>query len=138
MSKNKEQLAFAAFKEASVGVLNLKRIENTITSGQPDTININRKGASFWMELKALHLWPVRGTTPVLKGKFEKGQLSQLREWISWRGHAFVLLRVGKDFFLLDPKLDLESQGHFELAHHALAVGKSQCVEYLAALENKQ
>lgn len=138
MSKNKEQLAFSAFKEASVGVLNLKRIENTITSGQPDVIAINRKGAVFWVELKALISWPVRDTTAPLKGKFEKGQLSQLREWISWRGHGFVLLRVDKEFFLLDPKLDLEAQGKKEMSERALAVGKKECVKYLEELESKR
>lgn len=136
MAKLKEQRAFITLKDSSVGVLNLKRIETSTTSGMPDVKGINRKGASFWIEMKALDEWPKRESTCPLKGAFEKGQLSFLCEWISWKGRSFVVLRVGVEYHLFRPRLDLERLTKAELLDPSvcLATGKKEVIEYLKEL----
>lgn len=132
----KEQKLWSNFRDYSIGLLNMHRIENMIAEGMADVIAINREGAVFWLELKALDKWPARATTCPLKGKFEKGQLPFLRQWRSWKGHSFVLLRVGLDYFLLDPRLDLDKltkDGLVELA--AFVKGRAEVREYLEDLE---
>jgi hypothetical protein len=100
-----------------------------------DVVGINRKGAAFWLELKAYEAWPIRATTCPLKSKFEKGQLGFLCAWRSWLGNAYVLLKVGKVYYLIPAAMDLESVTRAELVNGAIAVGKSSVIEYLVSLE---
>lgn len=131
----KEQKAWDTIRAASVGVLTLQRIESSVGDGIPDVIGINRKGSVFWMELKALEAWPKRETTVPLKGKFEKGQLGFLRQWASWKGSSFVLLRVGVEYFLLDARLSLDIVSVVELLEKTVIMkGKKEIVQYLEAL----
>lgn len=130
----KEQKAYDNFSADSVGVLKLYRVENMIGSAMPDVIGENRKGAAFWLELKALHEWPKRATTCPLKGKFEKGQLGWLRAWVSWNGRAYVLLRVGVDFYLLDPRNALDELPTSQLIESALVTGKATIIKFLSEL----
>jgi len=133
MALAKEQRAFATVKESSLGRLNMKRIENSITAGMPDVILINRKGTVVWLELKALDEWPKRATTAPLKGKFEKGQLAFMREWRSWKGHSFCLLRVGTVYYLLDPRSQLDELSTQQLTEMAV-VGKDAVIGHLEDL----
>lgn len=133
----KEQLAFTSFKAGCPGTLNLYRVENQITAGMPDVIAINRSGCVFWLELKAYEDWPKRDSTCIFKGKFEKGQLGFLCSWRSWNGHAFVLLKVGKVYYLIRPSMDLEKFDRLTLMEEALAIGKLEIIEYLEGLQNE-
>jgi hypothetical protein len=138
MAKLKEQRAFSTFKEGSIGKLNLKRIETSTTSGMPDVIGTNRNGFVFWMEVKALDHWPKRDSTLPLKGMFEKGQLSFLCEWNSWKGNAFILLRVGLEYYLLIPSLALPCYTQSDLIeYHCLAKGKDKVINYLIEARNE-
>lgn len=133
----KEQRAWDSFKKSSEGLLKMYRIENMIGEAMPDVKGINRIGTSFWLELKAYDEWPKRETTCILKNKFEKGQLAFLCAWRSWRGHAFVLLRVGTVYYLLRPVMDLESYTRIQLMEAALVIGKKECIEYLENIQNE-
>lgn len=105
MARLKEQRAWDSLKDKLLGRVRAWRVENQITSGMADTVCINNRGTSFWMELKALDEWPKRASTKPLKDAFEKGQLPFLKEWISNGGKAYVLLKVGKEYLLLWPRL---------------------------------
>ena len=98
MSRLPEQLAWDAFKRASVkSNVAFWRIENLHGDGMSDVYAMNMHGTSAWMEFKALETWPVRNTTCPLKGAFEPGQIPFLQTIASRKGNAWVVLRVGKD-----------------------------------------
>ncbi len=101
-----------------------------------DVVGITKRGVVFWVENKALAKWPERHTTYPLKDAFEPGQIPFMRQWKWWKGHAFVLLRVDKDYYLLDPVMDLKEMTALELIHAAIKVGKIAIVEHLERLEN--
>lgn len=103
--------------------------------GMSDVIGQNRRGVVFWIENKALPEWPARHTTFPLVDSFEPGQIPFMRQWKWWNGHAFVLLRVGLDFLLLDPNMDLKAMTALELIHGATRQGKLAICEYLERLE---
>lgn len=132
MARLKEQRAWDNFKAALVGRdVKCKRVENQIGEGMPDVIGINRNGWVFWLENKAIEKWPVRASTLPLKGIFEPGQVPFMRSWQDWRGNAFVLLRVDKEFYLLNPKLALTDLTTSEIIATAVVVGKKEIVNYL-------
>lgn len=70
-------------------------IENGVGVGTPD-VNY----AEGWIELKWVRSWPKRPDTPVVLEHFTREQ----RRWIDRRsragGKVFVLLKVGRDWFL--------------------------------------
>lgn len=135
MAKFKEQLAYDSFASGCLGLLRLERIENMVGEAMPDVLGVNRGGTVFWLELKALHEWPKRATTCPLKSKFEKGQLGFLCSWRSgWDGHAFVLLRVDKVYYLIKPRMDLSELNQIQLMENSVAIGKRECIEYLEKL----
>lgn len=72
------------------------RIENIVASGTPD-VNYTHG----WIELKYLGSWPVRAETIVTIDHFTPQQ----RVWLTKRslagGRAFLLLKVGKNDWLL-------------------------------------
>lgn len=110
MAKNREQKQiYEPLKKATLGRLHMKRVENSVGEAMPDTICINRWGTVIWVENKCLDDWPARATTLPLKRSFEKGQLGFARQWNDWKGHSFVLLRVAKEYMLLNPKEDLQN-----------------------------
>lgn len=73
------------------------RIENSVRLGTPDVNYIHG-----WIELKTKAAWPVRETTPLRIEHFSPQQRVWLRRrWLSG-GHAWLLLRVGREFLLFD------------------------------------
>lgn len=138
MASLKEQRAYKAFQDASVGVLNVKRVENQVGDGMSDIVAQSHYGFDIWLEVKALEELPKRATTAVLRGEFRPGQLPFLREKISWGGHGFALLRVGRDWFLLDPTADPEAITKAELTTKAIAYGSvAMIVNYLENLKHE-
>lgn len=134
MSRLPEQRAWDSFKPATIGRFKTYRVENQLSNGMPDVICINKRGVVFWLENKALDKWPIRASTIPLKGKFEPGQLGFMREWRDRGGNSFVLLRAEKVYYLLNPKLDLESLTKLQLVGLAVVTSKSEIIEYLEAL----
>lgn len=132
-----ERVARDAFRKCTVGRLNIKLIENLNSQGTPDSICINRNGAVFWIEFKALTVWPIRATTMPLRTKFEKGQIPFMKEWISWGGKAFALVKISDSFFLLHPKKNIEliEMNRADIEQFALAKGAAEnIVKYLEDL----
>lgn len=110
------------------------RVENQVIAGMSDVININIKGTVFFVENKALIAWPIRTATYPLRTAFEPGQIPFMREWKKWKGHAFVLLRVEKQYYLLDPNLPLDTMTKENLIEHAVLIGKETILDYFAEL----
>ena len=102
--------------------------------GMSDVIGINRRGTVFWIENKAIECWPAKYATCPLKDVFEPGQLPFMRKWKWWKGHAFVLLRVGVDYLLLDPDMDLKAMVASELIGGAIISGRLAIYDYLESL----
>lgn len=137
MSKTKEQKARDNFDKYAMGRIHLEPIENQRSSATPDCLGINREGGVFWLEFKAIDEWPKREATAPLRGKFEKGQIPFLKQWKSWRGNAFVVLRAEDEFYLLDPKyaaVDLESATKQELINDAHHIGIKNIINLLEKL----
>lgn len=134
MARLPEQRAWDNFKPATVGRFKAHRVENQLGNGMPDVICINKQGTVFWIENKALLNWPVRAATLPMAKKFEPGQLGFMREWQGRGGKAFVLLRVEKVYYLLNPKLDLEGLTADQLKRLATATTKESILQYLETL----
>jgi hypothetical protein len=139
MTRKKEQKSWDNFK-SSLNPRTLKpyRIENLYTGdGMPDVLMINRRGVVFWLENKALDGWPARESTCPLKSVFEAGQLGFGRQWMEWNGLSFVLLRVGLDFFLMDPRDNLQFMTQTDIYGHCIAHGKIEIIKYLENLKHE-
>jgi hypothetical protein len=136
MAKTKEQKARDNFKEKALGRILLIAIENQLDSGTADCIGSNRDGVAFWLEFKDIEEWPKRPTTAPLRGKFEKGQIPFLKQWKSWKGHAFVAARIAGTFYLFDPKwpLPLTDMNQQELVNSAVCIGAINIIKYLEEL----
>lgn len=132
----KERRAWATFKShIKANLLKIERIENQIVDGMADTIGTNRNKVPFWMETKALHAWPKRASTLPLLSAFEKGQLPFLRGWAFWGFRTFVLLRVGKEYLLLNPKDAIDAMTREQLELHAYAIGHHAIIKYLEEMK---
>lgn len=139
MSRQREQKSWDTFKN-SLDPRTLKpfRIENLYTgSGMPDVLMINRRGVVFWIENKAIERWPARDSTCPMRGIFEPGQISFGRQWIEWHGLSFVLLRVGLEYFLMDPRDNLEQMRQTDIYGHCLEHGKAEIIKYLENLKHE-
>ena len=137
MSRDKEQRAWdSVSRSIDQSKLKALRIENLYSGeGMPDVLCINRKGTVVWIENKALEAWPARASTAPLRTAFEAGQLAFGRAWRFWNGNSFVLLRVGKDqYMLMNPELPLDSMTKSELIGAAVQLGKKEIIEYLETL----
>jgi penicillin-binding protein-related factor A (putative recombinase) len=145
MSRLKEQRAWDALKKhADNSGVRFWRVENLMVSGMPDLVGVNRNGATFWIEMKALDCWPARESTRPLRTSFEPGQIPFMKEWITYGGTAFVLLRVNAyqnefDWLLLDPKggKDLVDMTRDELTRSSVCIdiGPRGIIKYLEGLE---
>jgi hypothetical protein len=138
MTRQREQKSWDAFSKAfDPRQLKPFRIENLYSgSGMPDVLLINRRGTVFWIENKAIENWPVRATTKPLRDAFEPGQLGFQRQWREWHGIAFTLLRVGLDYYLLDPDEPLDEMTREELVELAVIQhGKTEIATYLENLK---
>ncbi|WGN90700.1 hypothetical protein [Burkholderia phage vB_BglM_WTB] len=139
MARTKEQALWDGLKTAAVGRLLMHRIENTTRASMSDVIGTNHKGVSFWLELKALHEWPKRASTPALRGAFESGQLGFLREWRSWKGKGFVVLKVGSghvaEWLLLSPAVALDKLTTAELRSLSFVSSKEDLIKFLENLD---
>ncbi len=110
------------------------RVENQCVDGMSDVIGINRQGTVFWIENKALADWPRKADTFPLRDAFEPGQIPFMRQWRWWKGHAYVLLRVGLDYYLLDPTMDLKGMTATELIMGSILTGKQAIQNYLESI----
>jgi hypothetical protein len=72
-------------------------VENSMRAGTPD-INY----VEGWLELKWLPSWPVRAKTPIALPKFTSQQRVFLVNRARSNGQARFLLRVGKEWILLN------------------------------------
>lgn len=73
------------------------RVENPALPGTPDVNYIEG-----WIELKYVEAWPKKAETPLRIPHYTSEQKTWLmRRWIKG-GNAFMLLRVGDDWILLD------------------------------------
>jgi hypothetical protein len=102
-----------------------------------DVVGINRAGVVFWCENKAIEQWPAMSSTYPLRDAFEPGQIPFMRQWKWWKGHAFVLLRVKLDYYLLDPDLDLNKMTALALIESAIVSGRRAICEHLERLKNE-
>ncbi len=140
MARLKEQRAWDTFKRNAEGsTLDLMRVENLARSATPDVNGINDNGREFWLELKALDKWPARASTCPLKGAFEKGQLGFCLARRSKGGHSYVLLRVDKEYFLIDPylnhKINITERTTSELMTFVIVQGVKEIVKFLESIK---
>ena len=127
------------FRAASDGRIKVKLIENQ-SGSTADTACINRHGAMFWIEYKALEAWPKRDSTLPLRDAFRPGQIPFLKEWKSWGGIGYVLLKAGADWWLLNPKpkcrLDLPQMTRQQLSDEAvISRGLDDIIDFLKELD---
>lgn len=108
-----------------------KRVENMVSDGMSDVVAINRKGTTFWIENKALEIWPARPDTLPLAKRFEPGQMPFMRQWCQWGGNAFVLLRAESEYYLLDPLRDPRPMTSKEIIDSSVRIGRASIIEYL-------
>ena len=74
--------------------LKMYRVENKVMRGMPDIHYINKKGKSGWIELKYLDHWPEKRVATGLS----LNQVLWLKEYKSYKGHCWVLIRISRDF----------------------------------------
>jgi hypothetical protein len=131
----KEQRAWQTFrKHVKTDKLKIDRIENQVREGMADLVGVNRQSVVFWIEIKALHAWPKKDCTCPLKDAFEPGQLPFLRGWKFWGIHTYVLLRVDKEYYLLDPSHPLPGMNTEKLISYSIRIGHDAIVDYLENL----
>jgi hypothetical protein len=82
-------------------------VENAALPGTPDVEFIGG-----WIELKTEDKWPARPTTPLRLKRFEIEQRVWLRRRVRRGGHAFVLLRVGREWMLFRGDVAAAKLGH--------------------------
>lgn len=138
--KQSEKNARTSFEAKSQGIILTIPIENMLSESTSDAMCINRHGVSFWVEFKHLDEWPKRAGTFPLKSKFERGQLPFLKQWQSWRGLAYVLLKAEGEYYLLMAKgvvgmeKELNEMTTVELKGFSRAIGLVAIVKYLGDL----
>lgn len=138
MSRLPEQRSWDSFRGIVDGSrLKVFRVENMCVDGMSDVVGINRSGVVFWCENKAIEEWPAKPGTFPLRDAFEPGQIPFMRQWKWWKGHAFVLLRVKIDYYLLDPNFNLHQMTALELINSAILVGRRAICEHLERLKNE-
>lgn len=81
---------------AKLTPLHAVAIESPIEPGTPD-VNCT----AGWIELKHLNVWPAGSQTVVQPRHFESEQRLWLRKRCEARGHAWLLLRVGREWCLV-------------------------------------
>jgi hypothetical protein len=136
MARLPEQKAWDNFRDfINPWELLLHRVENVCGNGMSDVVGINKNKVVFWIENKAIAHWPARDGTRPMVDAFEPGQIPFMRQWKHWGGNAFVLLRVGTDFLLLDPVLPLTEMIKAHLIDSAVATGKKHICEHLESLK---
>lgn len=84
------------------------RVENSVDNeGMPDVVYCLRRyredgpAVSGWIELKHCSSWPVRPVTPLRFKRFTLEQADWVFDWDRMGGKACVLVKVGRDFFLM-------------------------------------
>ena len=134
--KQQESALKSTFKKNALGRLNIHLVENQMGQGMSDMICINRRGTVVWLEAKHLDVWPKRETTLPLRLVFEPGQVPFLKEWVSWSGQAFVLLRAEGELYLLFPKgkFDLVDMTQAEIKEFAVQTGAKDIIEFLESI----
>ncbi len=135
-TKKDEANAKKNFQKHALGRLLIKLVENQMGQGMADMVGTNRHGTAFWLEAKDLGEWPKRAATLPLRLSFEPGQVPFLKEWTSWNGHAFCLLRAEGEYYLLHPKgqFDLVDMTQSEIKADAVRTGVENIISYLESL----
>jgi len=83
------------------------RLENAVDEGTPD-VNGCFDSNEVWIELKALHEWPKRASTPVRLNHFKDCQRQWLvNRWLSG-GNAWLFVRVAREYFLFSAPVALK------------------------------
>jgi hypothetical protein len=77
--------------------LDAMAVENSVQPGTPD---VNYIGG--WIELKSLDAWPKKDNTPVVIGHFNTFQRLWLHRRCKKGGKAWLVLRVGNEWLVLD------------------------------------
>lgn len=96
-----EQLVWQALKRAAkINDMMLQRIENGVLDGMPDVFGINKNGAVFFIENKALANLPVRENTLVLKRYVRPQQINWHRNYARYGGKSYFLVKVNRQFFM--------------------------------------
>lgn len=131
----KETKARDIFRDKSEGRIKIKLIENQNGQGTSDSAAENRHGNMFWLEFKAIDAWPKRSRTLPLHDAFRPGQIPFLKEWISWHGRGFVLLKVVDtvEWFLLWPKsaIELTEMTQQDIRDWSVADGLENIIKFL-------
>lgn len=111
-----EQRMWAQARDLFYG-LDPVRVENAATPGTPD-VNY----CEGWVELKQLKAWPKKRGTPVKVRLFTPQQRAWLRRRYVVGGRVHVLLKVGREWLLLNGMHAATALGavtEWELKHHA-------------------
>lgn len=84
----------------------LQRIENCVDLGTPDlayALRVQGAVGSGWIELKHAWAWPKRHTTPFVLPELTADQVVFARNWEKAGGRSWMLLQVGRGYWLLNP-----------------------------------
>jgi hypothetical protein len=143
-ARKPEQLTYDSLKNANkLGALKIRRLENAVSDGDPDTYGINKKGVMFWLELKSLKEWPKRASTCPLKGKLQPTQYPWHVEWRRFNGWSFWLFDVketGEVFIIPHEKFeDIRDMTQEEIRNKNKAedLTMASVVDYLVNLEHR-
>ena len=79
------------------------RIENPVGPGTPDVFYaLKDNGRMGWIELKHVHEWPKRPTTPLKIPHFTADQRTWIKRYGSIGAQVHVFLQVDREYFLLE------------------------------------
>lgn len=93
-----EQTAWDRLRSVmSLAGLDPRRVENVVGPGHPD---VNYAGGD--VELKAMEGFPKRADTPVTVPEFTGEQVGWLLQRQRAGGRAWLMVRVGREWFLFD------------------------------------
>jgi penicillin-binding protein-related factor A (putative recombinase) len=114
----------------------LMRVENATQSGTPD-VNGCWQGVEFWVELKKVPR-PRNARTPVRVPHFTPQQRAWLKTRTRHGGRAFVLIQIGRAYFLHGPE-DVDQIGNMTIHQHhqqaRLAWSQKEKERWQAALQ---
>jgi len=99
MRKPEQRLWDAMRRNIGPQVL-MKRVENYLEAGMPDTIALSR-GHVTWIETKVGH-WPARATTRIQWN--HPLQIEQCNFHLDWRqqdGHSIIVAGIGDEIFMI-------------------------------------
>jgi hypothetical protein len=100
---SRETALYATLKRNLAPYGRAVRFENReVGPGTPD-VYLQLRGRSSWLELKKLDRWPADRAAPVTIPHLRLEQVGWLETERAHGGRAYLLLRVQKEYLLLDP-----------------------------------